>query len=353
MAPMAKVPSGFQPEEDEPRCGDSFSRQITVTGVVPGTGGYGSDLTKVLKLVASEPHGDWYSRDSAEEQSFIENILYTSNRVERDLAAAVLREQLTEAQADSVAYLINLSKRNILRVELLYEYWEGEAAHPQTGSSLPVDDTSGRASEWPLPEGDDLYNYLPACRGLTGEWVDDRQLMGSEVQHLRYYYCPSSESHAQRKRDRAAIRELLINAARAVRCAEFGLWRQVLYNEAYEVWSQHSTGLGYQREPGEPPTVPPITARPGESGPQVRARVAPPPQPPPEVPHILLPEPVGLPPIPDPDEPEPEPEPELGEAARAPEPPPPAPAAEPPKKSKLPWLFAGAAALLLLPKALK
>ncbi len=298
---MARVPAGFQPEPGESRCGASWPRSITVTGEIPGTGGYGRDRKHALPRVGTLPGQTSY--DTADERRFIEQVSASAERVGNEYRDASQARDITPEEGELIRYLLQLATSNLARAQNLYAYWRGDGAHPQTGERLQ--------SEWPLPAGDDIDRYIAECAGRRGEWVEDRELVGAEVQVIRSYYCPGSAQYLQRQKDRNSIRRLLEDAAAAVRCAHFGLWRMVLYNAAYAQWSAQQTGMGITARPGE--FVPPlgVQQRPGEYVPPLGFAA------PPELPRIL-----------DPDEPEPDDvfpeEPGLyGETPPLPPPPPP------------------------------
>ncbi len=345
---MTQVPSGFQPEPGQLRCGDSWPDKITVDGMIPGTGGYGSDRTKTLLAVATMPSGnDWYSYDGAAEREFIEEITFRLGQVDGDIFNADQQGDLSLEEVAAVRYLTTIARNNLARVRNIYLFWNGDLeVHPQTGVRLAKDDPSGRISEWPLQAGASLDQYMPECANKSNEWVSDQELMWTEstepmrsgetglnMAHLRYYYCHGLGRKQERAKDRERIRRLTIDAASAVRCAHFGVTRMKLYNEAYKEWSRHQTGLGFGQTPGE--FVPQLgfEQRPGEYIPPMGFAIPP-----------------DLPGIPDPDTPDLEPEEPVpagfGEAAPevpvgAPAPGPIVPVSEPLLSKPLPYIIAG------------
>ena len=340
---MAKVPSGFQAEPGQSSCGNSWPDLITVNGMIPGTGGYGSDRTQSLLPVATMPSGnDWYSYDGAAERKFIEDIKYRLGQVDTERFTAGQRGDLSLKEADAVRYLANLARNNLERVQNIYRFWNGELeVHPQTGSRLPVDAPAPRhpgsgsnlRSEWPLQAGVSLAKYMSECTNKSDEWVETSE--GPRV--VRLYYCHGIEIRIERVEDRERIRRLIIDAAAAVRCAHFGLWRMTLYNQALKKWREHQTGLGFGQRPGE--YVPPLgfEQRPGEY-----------------VPPLGFGFPPELPVIPDPETPEPEePEEPIPTGFGEPTPPVPTPpvpmvpVAEQVRSKPLPFIIAGASTLVV------
>ncbi len=296
-----KVPSGFTPEPGAQRCGDSWQDFLMVTGELPGTQGYGKDSKHSLPPVVSEgaptktvpgaTPGTWYSYDTDAERKFVDGMAPSAKRVYTELDAVNegrlgnnSKLRLTPMQIQEVQYLMDLHEANLDRVEALYAYWEGDRnLHPQTGEYT--------TNEWPLPAGDDIEDYVAECEGLSGKWVEETGFGFEGGTVLRSYYCPGGAGLARRAKDRNAIGRLLIDAAKAIRCAHWGLWRMALYGMERAAWDAGPGGRGIQQRPGEYTAPLGLQQRPGEYVPPIGFSNVPP---------------EDLPPIPDPIEPDPE-----------------------------------------------
>lgn len=256
---MTAVPLSFEAEPGYIRCGNSFERTIVVTGEIPGRNGYGKSHKHTIGRVAKVPGGQWWSRKTPQEAAFRSQIEGRMEGVERDLSDNIT--QIPIAQAQAVEYLLALARGNLDRVDAIYAYWAGSGEHPQFGERLPVDTqapspfpgggTYARPSEWPLTESDAIYEYVPECQGKAATWVDDYELVLSEMKRVRKYFCPGVQTIERRAEDRKDILELLLDAARAVRCAQYGVWRIVLYRRAIADWAEQYGGVGLQT-PTEP-----------------------------------------------------------------------------------------------------
>jgi hypothetical protein len=268
MRSMTAVPTSFDAEPGSIRCGNSFERTIVVTGEIPGRNGYGANHKHTIGRIALQPSGTWWSKKDPKEAAFISQITTRMQSVQNDIN--LNRAALSQADIASLEWLLELAANNLARVEAIYTYWTGFGAHPETGESLPADQnapngfggTMARASEWPLTASDAIYEYLGECQGQSARWVDDRELVGGTTQHMRYYFCPGDQTRAQRARDRSQILKLLLDAARAVRCAQYGVWRIVLYKRAVADWNAQYGGTPDIASPTQPGTQP----RPGVVG---------------------------------------------------------------------------------------
>lgn len=260
-APMAAVPLSFDPEPGASHCGNTFDVNMTVTGELPGKSGFGSDRKHFLRRVGLIPAGSWWSTKSAKEQAFVASIRNRMQEVEQELLANA--GALDEDEEGAIIYLIKLALGNLEHVEDLYAYWDGVGPHPDTGIGLPFDENSGQVSAWPLTATDKIYLHVEECEGKTAVWVSDRELVGQAVQHVRYFYCPSSATIAQRSKDRTRIRKLILNAARAIRCAQWGLWRMLLYKQSLAAWDAQYGGLPDLQTPTQPGPTPSGAVFPG------------------------------------------------------------------------------------------
>jgi hypothetical protein len=327
-----KVPTKFDPEPTAIRCGESFDRQVLVTGEIPYRGGFGKDNKRYLRPVIEElPTGEWWSNKSEAEQAFVTLVIEARARLESDLVAAKVAGEITDAQRDTIIYLIQLSDANLAQVQQLYDYWDGETWHPELETIMPRDPTFDRVSNWPLIKGDNIAAHQSECADVEGEWVEDRELVGASVAMVGYFYCPTKETKAQRKKDREAIHQLLLDAAKAIRCGEWGLWRMVLYRQSLVQWDAEYGGFGLAGEPGVGTPAPPkpqIDAGPGQLKPPTLDE--PPPWPGPEKPpdweppNFRLIDVGDLPPLPTPE----------GELEPPPTPPIPPPTPTPTEKKK-------------------
>jgi hypothetical protein len=123
-------------------------------------------------------------------------------------------------------------------------------------------------------------------------WVDDVEIVDGDAQVVRKYVCPSWPTRYQRNADRKAIRDRLIEAMQALRCAQYGVWRRVLYREAKQRWDSEDHGFGWS-----PTTKPDPEPEPTWGGQWALTGHQPEP---PEPPEPQDPDPVG--PLPGPDE---------------------------------------------------
>jgi hypothetical protein len=265
---MTGVPLSYQAEPGSIRCGNSFERNLVVTGELPNRQGFGSNHKRSIPRVAKVPGGQWWSTKTPQEAAFRSSIVSRIAQVRVELQQN--SSSLSPAQEASIEWLLELSEANLARVDAIYAYWDGNGEHPETGERLPVDmhpDAPpgfqvGQTSEWPLTASDAIADYIPSCAGsnwVRGQWVEDRQLVGNTVRVLREYFCPGEATRERRSEDRLIILELLLDAARAARCAQYGLWRIVLYRRALADWEeqygdlptfQAGGGGGYVPTPG-------------------------------------------------------------------------------------------------------
>lgn len=264
---MTAVPTSFDSEPGYIRCGNSFEKTIVVTGEIPGRNGFGSNRKHTIGRVALQPSGSWWSKKDPKEAAFVSQINARMQTTQRDID--LNRGELSQGDIASLEWLLELARNNLARVDAIYTFWTGFGEHPETGERLPADQnaptgfggTMSRASEWPLTASDAIYEYLGECQGQSARWVDDRELVGGTTQHMRYYFCPGDQTRAQRARDRSQILKLLLDAARAVRCAQYGVWRLVLYKRAVAEWNATYGGLDLAS-----PTEPGVAPRPGVLG---------------------------------------------------------------------------------------
>ncbi len=248
---MAQVPQRYQAEPGARFCGESYQQTITVTGEIPGRGGYGADRKHVVPRVAKLPTTpNFWSRRSGEEAAFRERVEAAASHLLTEIADARGKQAISADEAASLRYLVDLARSNLARVDELYAYWDGAGVHPDHGTVLPS--FEGDVSDWPLPEGDRIEQHVAQCADVRGDWVEERALVGTEVETIRWYYCPGSVGMGRRAADRASILRNLVDAAKAVRCAQWGLWRLVLVGEALAAWEEEYGGLGFVPGVGAP-----------------------------------------------------------------------------------------------------
>jgi hypothetical protein len=244
MAKLEDLPS----EPGHWRCGNSYAQEIVVTGELPN--GYGKDNTQTLEPVATKLKGNWWSRKTEEEAAFIDEIQAARERFEEDLGLEEVGEALSAQESAQLSSLVNVATQNVKEVEKIYDYWDGK-----TMNGLPRDVwISGLASEWPLSESDIVSEHVPQCsNSLPGAWVEVQDLVGNSVQTVRYYFCHGDEAKQKRSTDRWAIKKLLEDAARAVRCAMFTMWRVVLYRRSLAEYDDIDVGTFIPQPPAPPP----------------------------------------------------------------------------------------------------
>lgn len=234
----------YDPEPGYAICGDSFDRDVTVTGELPNQDGYGSDLRRILARFGERPSGDWASRNSQVERLFVDAIDRADQRVTSTVQE--LAPDLTGEEQAAVAKLIARARQNLEWVDQVYRYWAGDAAYPGTNSTLPVDPATDWPSEWPLTASDNPAEWVPECAGAEpGTWVNDRELVANQMQTVRRYYCPDALMRNRRQKDRKAIAKRLLEAMRALRCAEYSAHRRVLWREAKKRWDEENHGFGF------------------------------------------------------------------------------------------------------------
>lgn len=300
---MARPNSSYPPERPGSTCGSSWSDPLRVTGRLSSTNSFGSNIFVDLDAVAD-------ADDLRRTQGKLSWDGPHETRV-RDAFDARVRETLDDlvkfkgdlgqANFDAVEGLLRMAVDNLSYVEAIHEKW--------------------RAARWPMSR---LHFNDEHC---TRE-VDMGKVFGGGFER-----CPTYSTHLERDADRDEIVRRFVDAAHAIRCAEFGMWRVVLYRRALGEWRRTPQGGG----PGGLAPTPPSTPRPPAAGGgtfTARPPGPPPPPTPPAPPNPLLPE---FPPdlgageaLPPP--PPPEPPPELEEPVGLGEPPkPPGPVGESPE----------------------
>lgn len=215
---MARPPSHFRGETIGRVCGHTWASELVVDGRLPD--GYGADITKTLDPVMPPPFAGPGGQPDVEPQA--QGIGWDSP------AEALRRQQLLlrigELRvATDVAYIAGDIKG---AVRWLLDKAEAELESAQKIHSLWK--TRGNGA-WPLRYADRLTNFYAAenpddCAGRFGATVSGTG--GGTVR------CPTRQEVDRREADREKIRERFVDAARFVRCAEYGLYRSVLYRKA-------------------------------------------------------------------------------------------------------------------------
>lgn len=282
---MARPSSTYPSERPGSTCGASWPDPIRVTGRLSQTNSFGSNISVELDPVADaddmrRSHG-MLSWNGAHEARVREEL---EERIRNTLDDLVkFRDALGEENRDAVEGLLRMAVDNLDYIEAIHKKW-----------------TDAR---WPMSRGH--YNDDHCTRE-----VDMGKVFGGGFDR-----CPTYDTHIERNDDRDEIARRFVDACHAIRCAEFGMWRVVLYRRALKRWKKTPQGGG----PGGLAPKPPATPRPPMAGGGTFATRPPgplPPPTPPAPPNPLLPD---FPP-------------ELGGGEMLPPPPPP----EPPPELKPP-----------------
>jgi hypothetical protein len=257
---------------------------LRVTGRLSATNSYGSDIYVDRPAIADasdlrrgEGRLSWAGpHEQRVRQSFEDRIRETLD----DLVT--FKAQLGEENREAIEGLLSMAVGNLDHVEALHSKWA--------------------AARWPLSRA----HYAEEC---TRE-VDMGKVLGGGFDR-----CPTYSQHLERDADRDEIVRRYVDSAHAIRCAEYGMWRVVLYRRALEQWQRTPQGGGPS---GLAPTPPKPKTPPVGGGLSFEAQ-PPGPPPPPTQPQ---PEQPGLPDFPPeidggalPPPPPPEPPPSLGEPA--------------------------------------
>lgn len=269
---MAKTPAKFPSETGLGKaCGHTWAQNLVVTGRLPN--GFGAQLQHELTPVISGDlselgwNGDEEARLLEQLQDRIKSVFVQTN---------LAKPALSKKNLDAIRWLLRQAEVLLVAVSKVHQLWWNR-----------------KGGAWTLDKEDRVTNFLDAhpdpCAGNMGEWKVDTS--GARLRNVR---CPSEEEIAQRPKDRATIRQLVEDAAMHVRCAEFGLWRSLLYQDALDAWKETPQGGqagGFQTRPGEPPRGPDgLQATPWDRDDLDLA-----PTPPSEPPDVNLPDPGVLP----------------------------------------------------------
>jgi len=259
----------FKAEPGAPACGTSYAKPLLVSGRLPN--GFGAENTHELAAVTPALSGDWWGRGTPAEAKMVVDI---EEAIERfmDAYQSDVALRLSTKERIAIYTLVHQAKQDLSRVAEIYGFWAG------TLPGLPHDFEFNRTSEWPLSASDVQYEYMSACTpDKKGQWVEDRQLGLGGPRVVRRYYCATDALIERRAADRWQIQTLLRHAARAVRCADWTLWRVSLYRKSLADFEGVNAGDFIPPQPTPP--KPPATTFGGPGG-----LLSPDYDPPPEIP---------------------------------------------------------------------
>ena len=208
MASTRTYPAFPAENQTVSNCGGTWWHDLTVTGRLPGTGGYGSDLLQTLDAVARVPDerlpaADYGSGQTAE----VELRAKAAAGIDRVRQSMFLNENwLTSKDEAGINWLLDRAAAELDFIDRTHEKW---------------DEWPG-ATGYPLTREDTVYGYLP-IRPSGSASCDEPHLT-----------CPTANDLAQRVVHRRAIRKALRRALRYIRCADYWGWRTILQRQAQE-----------------------------------------------------------------------------------------------------------------------
>jgi hypothetical protein len=263
-----KPPAAYPTEPKKPgtvpphamRCGWTWAVPVTVDGRLPT--GFGAQYSHVLEPVmpiARLGQIGWAGAIEAE------------RRTQLKTAAQRILEQLQLASTTidptsiaSVRWLVESAGAELTAADQVHAKWLTRAGGP-----------------FPLSLEDRPSAFHKSCAGQPGAAVP-----GTLV-------CPSAAELAQRMPDRRRIRDRFEDAAAHLRCAEYWLWRVMLYREALAAWAavRPPTGAGGLKAamPAKPPPAPLDLTREPPPAPPPMGELRIPPGPPETTPGQLAP----------------------------------------------------------------
>lgn len=240
-------------------CGDSWDREITLTGALPGKD-WGSQYTARLAPLLGG-HLPGLGRDTANEREALERI----RELVAGIRSAVFAEtSLRHDDRTALLGLLNSADVQLDGVAPIYEEWSGFLCMRGFPES--------EICPWPLSWGDDIQTWYHRCdKPHPGEIFEDAA--------GRMRTCPPPSIAIDRQSARNTIRGLAFAAVRFARCAQYwlaqwGLWVDAL--ATYEPELQPWSSWGPRTDPDPEPTSPgigglrsgpiePIDPRPGPS----------------------------------------------------------------------------------------
>jgi len=203
---MARPSSDYPSERPGSTCGASWPDPLRVTGRLSATNSFGTqiyvDIPEVADANSMRRTPGLLSWGGPREKALLEGL---ENRIRDTLNELVkYKDDLGDENRDAIEGLLSMAVDNLRRVEAIHERW-----------------TNAR---WPLSRGH--YNDEECARE-----VDMGKVFGGGFDR-----CPTYGQHLERDADRNEIVTRFIDSAHAIRCAEFGLWRVVLYRRALREW---------------------------------------------------------------------------------------------------------------------
>lgn len=282
---MAKPPGGYKGPNGYP-CGKGWKHALLVTGELPGTNGFGKNLTRTIAptvpdLLDGKDKIGWGTEyEEMRRDQMLDRIETLVDQLK--LATTILSPK----EIKSIEWLIDQALSELDAAHDVHLQWDER----KTGS-------------FPLWQGDKLADFAAA----NGDWCTDPENVlsppgpqyGAEVPAKGgegTVVCPTRTELKRRPKDRKVIFDRFVDAAHNIRCAEFGLWRLSLYRQALKNWYDSSWGDiadDIVAKPSKPWIPGKIIAKPGPGGPILTSEQIPDP-PPPIPPDAKLP-PAGPP----------------------------------------------------------
>ena len=281
---MARPNSSYPSERPGKPCGASWPDPLRITGRLSQTNSFGSDIYVDLDRIA-EPNDlrrgqgllTWGGpHETRVRDAFESRIRDTLDDLVR------FREVLGDENQDAVEGLLRMAVENLDYVDALHKKWED--------------------ARWPLSR---VHYNADHCKTE----LDMGKVFGGGFDR-----CPTYDTHLERDADRDEIVKRYVDSAHAIRCAEWGMWRVVLYRRAREAWKNTPRGssptdlaptppsspkppvfaTGFVAKPGvlPPPTQPTPPGALPEFPPEIGGEALPPPPPPEPAPSLG--EPAGL-----------------------------------------------------------
>ena len=219
---MARPPSRYKSER-RGGCGASWRDALTVRGTIPGTGGFGESFARTLPPVVSDLEGGagylgWDGEYEHERKAQLETVLAGV----REDVTGLLRE-LPEKTKSTLLQLLAGARDQLDAIEEIHESWR-----------LRDDGTFGlqygdAMEDFPAAQHIEDCTTYPTQGPHYGKRVPGRG-RGDDV------ICPTRAELDQRSVDRDQVATLYRDTARWIRCAEWTLWRTILYRRALEQW---------------------------------------------------------------------------------------------------------------------
>jgi hypothetical protein len=249
---MSETPSQFPNEHnlDEP-CGSSWEGELVVDGRLPGRAFGAAFSTTIQPVVASVPSA--VGRSETEADALRDKIQARINLVRDEIAdvspqyAPPQFAALSKKQEKALEWLLIHAEAEMSAALQLHDKWRY-----RVGGGYPLDAADTLAAFVAAdcsPRGDGhrpVAPYGQAVVGVDGELA----------------YCPSVEELEQRPKDRSRIIQHLQHALMHVRCAQYGLAKIILVQQAQEAIGAEDPslvaelGVGKQAPPPSKPSMP-------------------------------------------------------------------------------------------------